>query len=118
MDSLLKNNTSETHMELDKQDSATFLEFLYPDRHLLSRMESVSTDSKGFHMMDWILKVFQEKKWYGCNQNRMTQMYGWLPLSGCPLLGPKSINNCKVQLEKFLNNVLGVVSKACGLLFL
>lgn len=62
MDPLLENDMSETHMELDKQDSAAFLEFIYSDCHLLSRMErrmeSVSTDSMGHHTVDWILSVF------------------------------------------------------------
>ena len=58
MDPLLENDMSETHMELDKQDSAAFLEFIYSDCHLLSRMESVSTDSMGHHTVDWILSIF------------------------------------------------------------
>lgn len=116
MDPLLKNNTSGTCVELDKKDSITFLNFIYPDCHLFAKMEGPTMDLGVNKMLDLILGVFQKKRWYRRHQNRT--MSQWLPLSDCPLLGPMSIKNCKVDLRNFFNKVLAVISEACGLYFL
>lgn len=117
MDPRLENDTSATRVDLDKKESTTFIEFLYPDHRLFSNVES---SSRRRITMDQILNAFEGKKWYGPSDSGKTKRprKRWSPSSGCPSLQPDAITDREVHLGNFLNNVLGVVSDVSGLSFL
>ncbi|KAG6371483.1 hypothetical protein JVT61DRAFT_9518 [Boletus reticuloceps] len=118
MDPLLQNDTRNTRVNLDQEESIKFLGFMYPDQLLLSKIGGKSAEKVGHSMMEEVLKVFRQREWYGSTSAKgRTRKAGWLPKSGCPSLDPKSIKDREVQLAKFLNNVLGVVSEVCKVPF-
>ena len=119
MDPLLQNNTRNTRVDLDQEQSTTFLEFMYPDQLLLSKTEGKPTEKVGHSTIEEVLEVFRKRRWYGSMSTKgRTRGASWLLISGCPSLDPKSIKDREVQLAKFMNNVLGVVTEVCKVAFL
>lgn len=112
MDLLLENDTCGTCVDLDEEQSKALLEFLYLDQLLLLKVVEQFADKH--YTMEQILEKFWEREWYNPPQKRCGR---WSSLSGYPSLEPKSIKNHKMGLEKFLNNVLGVVSSVCNMTF-
>ncbi|KAI6010586.1 hypothetical protein EDC04DRAFT_2610107 [Pisolithus marmoratus] len=107
MDSMVDNDTCETHWQLSESDSQKVLDLLFPDEVVFRPMSmgKLFKNKPNFFSMEDVFKNFVEKGLY----NKAEQCW-----TGAPNLSATAMTGCKNSLADFFNSVTGCISLACG----
>ncbi|KAI6041970.1 hypothetical protein EDC04DRAFT_2601275 [Pisolithus marmoratus] len=107
MDSMVNNDTCETHWQLSESDSQKVLDLLFPDEVVFGpiSMGELFKNKPNIFSMEDVFKNFVEKGLYNKAE---------LCWTGVPNLSATAITGYENSLADFFNSVIRCISLACG----
>ena len=119
MDTMVENDTRETHWELSRLDSDQLLNFLFPDEVLFPKGTGELAQKSDHYTMEQVLAHCISKGLYiqavdsvsGFSFSEKASNY-W---AGAPQLDAKAPTACEGSLASFFNVVIGAVNQACAM---
>ena len=119
MDTMVENDTRETHWELSRSDSDQLLNFLFPDEVLFPKGTGELAQKSDHYTMEQVLDNCIAKGLYFRTVNPIPgsgaskEAFGYW--SGAPLLDAKAPAAREGSLASFFNLVVATVNQACAM---